>query len=65
MCKAEGRVTTKGTKLEVHHIKTIEEHPDLSLEEKNLSLICNPCHNREHNRFSGTKRINVWDDERW
>lgn len=32
----------------VHHIKPIEERPDLALEISNLRSLCNECHNREH-----------------
>lgn len=50
-CKKNGFVTTKGTKLEVHHIKELEYYPALALEEENLILICINCHNAIHDRY--------------
>ena len=32
----------------VHHIKSIEERPDLALDLDNLRSLCSECHNVEH-----------------
>jgi predicted kinase len=32
----------------VHHIKQLEEYPELALDPDNLVSLCNLCHNREH-----------------
>ncbi|MDX1700347.1 MAG: HNH endonuclease, partial [Melioribacteraceae bacterium] len=61
LCKAEGKVhidsikvdgERKSIKLNVHHIKEIETHPELALELDNLQTVCLIHHNREHKRFN-------------
>ena len=32
----------------VHHVKSIEERPDLKLDLDNLRSLCDPCHNKHH-----------------
>jgi len=32
----------------VHHIKHLEDRPDLALDDDNLMTVCEACHNREH-----------------
>lgn len=32
----------------VHHIKPLDEYPELALDEDNLESICPSCHNKEH-----------------
>ncbi|CAJ0571029.1 unnamed protein product, partial [Mesorhabditis spiculigera] len=32
----------------VHHIKPLEDFPDLALSDDNLESICPTCHNQEH-----------------
>lgn len=39
----------------VHHIKELENYPDLALDEENLESICNACHNKEHPEKGGGK----------
>ena len=73
LCKREGKVhidsikvegERKEIKLNVHHIKEIETHPELALELDNLMTICLEHHNMLHGRF--TKKINKWaQDEKW
>ncbi|UII58110.1 HNH endonuclease (plasmid) [Cytobacillus spongiae] len=74
-CKRQGRVTIdtneysesarrKKIQLIVHHIKELEHHPDLALEEDNLETICVDCHNKEHGR-SFEHKVPKWNDERW
>lgn len=73
MCKAAGRVHVdskkvpgerKPVELNVHHIKELEEHPELALDMDNLITLCVEHHNEVHGRFGGT--VNKWaHDERW
>jgi 5-methylcytosine-specific restriction endonuclease McrA len=44
-CMRAEKITTANT---VHHIKPLEDHPELALEEDNLESICPTCHNKEH-----------------
>jgi len=32
----------------VHHIKTLDERPDLAFDPANLLALCRPCHDRIH-----------------
>lgn len=36
--------------VEVHHIKELREHPELSLADNNLVSLCTQCHNIRHGR---------------
>lgn len=45
VCKTEGRFAPANT---VHHIKHVEDRPDLALVDDNLVSVCAACHNREH-----------------
>jgi len=69
MCKAEGRVTTGDhATLEVDHIKELERHPELALDNDNLRTLCKQCHNKRHKRgfkYRQTKKQHKWNDERW
>ena len=44
-CKRYGRITAATT---VHHIKHVEDRPDLVYEGANLISVCNDCHNKLH-----------------
>lgn len=44
-CLKKKKLTTANT---VHHIKPLEEAPELALEPDNLESICPSCHNKEH-----------------
>lgn len=44
-CKREGGFS-KGNI--VHHIKHLENRPDLALESNNLVTVCEACHNKLH-----------------
>lgn len=44
-CKRYGR--TREAK-EVHHIKHLEDHPELAYEDSNLISLCHACHNKAH-----------------
>ncbi|WP_411736085.1 HNH endonuclease [Paenibacillus sp. M2] len=76
MCKRNGLVSIdtneysesarrKKIQLVVHHIKELEDHPDLALDIDNLETVCVDCHNREHDRVF-ERNVNKWEgDERW
>lgn len=74
-CKRQGRVTIdtyeysesakrKKIKLVVDHIKELEDHPDLALDEENLETKCVRCHDIKHGRSFELKEPK-WDDEKW
>ena len=45
VCKEEGGFAPATT---VHHLKHLEDRPDLALDDDNLVSVCAACHNREH-----------------
>ena len=49
MCQEDGRYVKADI---VHHIQTIEEHPELRLTLTNLLSVCNYHHSMIHNRFN-------------
>lgn len=56
--------TRKKIQLVVHHIKELEDHPDLALDINNLETLCVDCHNHIHGRVFS--KPNKWrDDEKW
>ncbi|WP_433943475.1 HNH endonuclease [Paenibacillus sp. SN-8-1] len=75
-CRRNGSVTIdlneysesakrKKIALVVDHIKELEDHPELALEESNLETLCVACHNSKHDR-AFEKNVNRWQhDERW
>ena len=80
-CKRQGKVfidtgelNRKGTRkkiaLIVHHIKELEDHPELAHDMDNLECLCVHCHNRIHDRYYqwkefSPKRNRFAADERW
>ena len=36
--------------VQVHHIKTLKDHPELRLDSDNLISVCHECHDRLHGR---------------
>lgn len=50
MCKRYGRTTPAQT---VHHIKHLDEYPELALDSNNLISVCNKCHNKLHPEKGG------------
>lgn len=54
----------KSIELNVHHIKEIEDHPELALSLENTITLCLNHHNEMHGRVFGTKEVK-WDDEKW
>jgi len=61
MCEECGNVGT-----EVHHITHLTPEnvldPSVSVNQANLKLLCNECHNKVHGRFEG-KREYYFDEE--
>lgn len=55
-CKRYGRVDEKGlpvTATTAHHIKPIEEYPQLAYDVTNGKALCEACHNRAHPEKGG------------
>lgn len=52
-CKKYGRMRQADT---VHHIKHLEDHPELALNLSNLVSLCNACHNKRHPEKGGHRR---------
>ena len=44
-CKRYGRMRQA---TEVHHIKHVDEYPELAWDNNNLTSLCHACHNAEH-----------------
>lgn len=40
----------------VHHIKALEDYPDLALDWDNLESVCDACHNKAHPEKGGGKQ---------
>ena len=49
-CKKYGR--NNEAKI-VHHIKEVEDHPELKLKNDNLVSVCKSCHNKVHPEKGG------------
>ena len=72
-CKREGRVHVDSIKVEgerksielnVHHIKEIEDYPELALTLDNTMTLCLYHHNLIHEKGFMRKEIK-WNDEAW
>lgn len=35
-------------KLELHHVKTVAEHPELAYDKENIQVLCSKCHSETH-----------------
>lgn len=67
-CKKEGKLTIKqqNKKLDVHHIKELEEFPELAYEPSNLETVCVHHHNLLDNKhINGTPRKRFINEEKW
>lgn len=68
-CARQGKVYTnksepdKRKRLDVDHIKELEDHPELCLTLDNLETLCIRCHNKKHDRYQ--KQEPKWNDECW
>lgn len=52
-CLRYGRRTEAST---VHHIKHLEDYPELAFVDSNLISLCNACHNKEHPEKGGWQK---------
>lgn len=52
-CRKYGKITEATI---VHHIKEVEDYPELAWENDNLESVCMACHNRIH-RDKGAKAL--------
>ena len=78
-CKEVGKLTIVKEYIKrsgvVHHVKYVREHPELALskyyvdefgkQQKQLIVLCNECHEIEHNRFSPLPKKEQLNEERW
>lgn len=64
MCKSEGKYSKAQC---VHHIKELEDHPELALVDENLISLCFRCHNTVHDKTSNliNKPKKFISEERW
>ena len=67
ICSANGLCEKCGAPgKEVHHIIRLTinnvDNPSISLNQDNLILLCNDCHNKEHHRF-GKKKVYKFDKD--
>lgn len=44
VCQCCGNVD----KLEMHHLLSVKDHPELALEQRNIMLVCHGCHTKIH-----------------
>ena len=51
-CKRYGRLRQAST---VHHIKHLDEYPELAYDPKNLVSLCAACHNEVHPEKGGRR----------
>lgn len=51
-CKKYGKVKEAVT---VHHIKHVDEYPELAFKDSNLESLCQACHNKKHPEKGGRK----------
>lgn len=70
-CKRQGKVFIPAMKpdkqktLDVDHIKSLEEYPELALDPNNLETLCIRCHNIKEKRFFYSKPNKWANDEKW
>lgn len=48
-CRRYGKLIQANT---VHHIKPVEDYPELRYDTKNLISLCSGCHNEMHDRIT-------------
>lgn len=59
-CRRYGRLRQAQT---VHHIKHLDEFPELALDNNNLISLCNACHNKAHPEKSAAG-LRTWQEKR-
>lgn len=53
LCKRYGRMVQATM---VHHIKPLDEYPELGLVNSNLISLCDSCHNKQHPEKGGYRK---------
>ena len=48
MCRECSRYGRARAAAEVHHIKHVDEYPELAYKDENLISLCHACHNKMH-----------------
>lgn len=56
MCQDCKRYGKRVDATEVHHIKHVDEYPELAFDSNNLISLCAACHNKRHPEKGGRKR---------
>lgn len=51
-CRKYGKAREAVT---VHHIKHVDEYPELAYTDSNLESLCNACHNKAHPEKGGRR----------
>lgn len=67
-CKKEGKLTVKqqGKKLDVHHIKELEDFPELAYVESNLETVCVHHHNiLDEKHINKRTKEKFTNEEKW
>lgn len=68
MCLAEGMITTDradGIVLEVDHIQSIIDKPELILEPSNLQPLCREHHNAKHEKYKLLRQSHDKHSDEW
>lgn len=63
ICRRYGRLDAQGLPVAAttaHHIKHVDEYPELAYDVRNGMALCEACHNRMHPEKGGGKRY--WGD---
>ena len=55
MCQDCKRYGKRVDATEVHHIKHVDEYPELAFDSSNLISLCAACHNKRHPEKGGNK----------
>lgn len=73
----QGQLNNRGkpVQMSVHHKKEVKKYPELALSifyvdetgkrKRNLEYICEPCHNKEHNKLQAKKQKKFINEEKW
>lgn len=67
-CLERGVITTDrkpGTVIEVDHIQSIIDKPELILDANNLQPLCRDCHNAKHEKYKLMKKANYKKSDEW
>lgn len=67
-CLKRGVITTDrkpGVVIEVDHIQSIIDKPELVLDANNLQPLCRECHNAKHEKYKLMKQANFRKSDEW